>query len=379
MIQPKGKRASWSPDRPWYAVLGMVLAIGCVRCSGGDEGGPLRVQSPGVQLEEVDHYVFGISEIMFMVPQGAPDARARKEAWKAFHDLRNGADFKAMARTRGEASNRFGDGFQGFPPVHHDTAWHGAAQCLMPGMISPPIRTKTAWHVIYRHRFHEAVELERRFRVPVYGFHIPYKRDAAPGVEPTNSTLTKEEAFKRAREAIQMLSRGKLTLSDARKKFSPSSRSHPNEYLGFVSPAEADDPFFRALHALEPGQFAEPHDSPRGIAVLVRGSHVRAFARHILVQDARTNMRIQRRPQDAEKLAMEILAKLKADPEYWDKAVIDHSDDPMTSSNRGTLGVVTHGQGLDPLADALRNTKPGAIHPQIVRSPQGLHIVMRVE
>ncbi len=358
----------------------LVLFAWCLSaCSGDGESSRLIVQTPAGELREVDHHVFGISEIIFAVPRDQPDRLARKNAWKAFHELRKGADFAAMARTRSESSNRFSDGFQGFPPIDLNTAWHGATQCLMPGMLSPPIRTRSGWHVIYRHPFKEAVELEKRFRIPVYGFHIPYKREPAPGVEPTNSTLTRDEAFKRAREAIQLLSEGKLTLKQARERFSPGSRAHPNEYLGLISPAEENDPFFQALYNLRPKQFAKPHDSPRGIAVLVRGELVRAFTRHILVQDARANIRIQRRPQDAEKLANELLAKLQADPSYWDKAVIDHSDDAMTSGDRGTIGVVSHGQGMDEIADALIITKPGTICPKIVRSRQGLHIVMRIE
>jgi hypothetical protein len=362
-VRPRGPK---SPVPPLAA-----LVLLCLAACGGDARGVGRTG-------EADDYAFAVSQIVVRVsPEGRNEGEAFVRARQAHERILAGASFEEIARARSDDATAQDGGFLGFVEVHFDTAFAGAVQALEPGEVSPVVHTPVGYHVIYRHPYEEGRRLERALQIPAHGFWVPH------GEMPGADGRTMEEARSTAREMLGALRRGEMTMSEAREAARGVPPGREDGYLGGFRDRPPYEQIHAALSGVAEGEFlAEPVDTEGGFAVLRRGRHLRCLARHILVRHSASEglqRGIMRQPAEAEARAKEALAQARARPEAWGELVQRYSDDLRTVGNQGTLGVVGPGKLPDSVEEALLGMAPGEIHPSVVASPLGFHVLLRVD
>lgn len=94
---------------------------------------------------------------------------------------------------------------------------------------------------------------------------------------------------------------------------------------------------------------------------LTQGSGKEYEAAHILV--------------DNEGEANALLAQVLAAPDSFSQLAADNSKDPGSAQNSGSIGWVTPGGLVPPFAEAMQKTGKGKIHPEVVKTDFGWHII----
>ncbi len=352
-----------------------LLALASLASGCGEGNGPTSVA-----LLEVDSVAYGVSQILIPVEKGRPQAIPEALIQQAHKALEAGKDFATVARARSKGAEAPDGGFLGFVPTAVDTAFAGAVQCLRPGQVSPPIRTSLGWHIIKRHSFEEARELEQRFAIPTHGVFIGW--DDAERIARVGKTgRTKEQAHALALELREQLANGTVTLDQATKRYMAKDSQRPEAYLGATSNRGQTAEMFKALQAAKPGQILGPLDTPGGIAILLRGRYMRSLFRHILVQHVKSKERplsIARGREAARARAEKAFKEVMADRSRWNQIVERYSDDPYSRPLGGRMGVL-HNAHMPPGFERFAiDMKPGTIHPQVVETEYGFHIVWKV-
>lgn len=351
-------------------VLGLALLL--PGCGNGDGDGH-------AQLREVDLLAYGVSQIFIPVDEERPPAQGEALIRQADRALASGEDFAAVARGRSQHPAASDGGFLGFVTASADTAFSGAVQSLRPGQVSPPIRTQYGWHIIKRHPFEEARALDRKLRIPTYGVVVGWDDPQRPKVVPAGRT--RAEAERLAGELVGQLASGTTTLEEAAKRYANARRRTPDPYLGPTARREGNEHIFDALAGAEPGQILGPFDTPDGFAVLVRGRYLRSLFRHVLIshiEAPKREMGAKRTAAQALDLARRVLAEALADRDDWDRLVETYSDDPWSRTTRGRMGVLSTGDMPEGFETFVYDQEPDTIHPHVVASPFGFHVVWKV-
>lgn len=359
------------PLRMRLLPLLLVLALPLTSCGDGDA----TTNAPS----EVDLLAYGVSQIFIAVEKERPDRQAETLIRQAARALAKGESFGAVARARSDHQSAPDGGFLGFVNAHAETAFSGAVQATPPGEISEPIKTRYGWHIVKRHGFEEARRLEQELRVPTYGVVVGWDNPDNPMAARTGRT--KPQAAALAQELIQGLANGTVSLEQAMAKYTPKQSQTRGAYLGLTERHGDNLRIFEDLRAAEPGQLLGPYDTPKGFAVVMRGRYLRSLFRHILIQHVGSQdleSRITRTPEQALVLAKEVLAKALADRGAWDDLVAAHSDDRYSRPYRGRMGVLHTGHMPEGFESFVFKQPADTIHPQVVESPFGFHIVWKV-
>lgn len=356
-------------SRPAGAALLAAILLGLPACGGSEP--PV----PDVSAE-VDAYTFAVSHMLFRVAEGKPFSHALVRARQAERLLREGQPFAEVARSRSEDESAPDGGFLGFVPTHHDTSFAGAVQALRPGQTSGIVRTSLGLHIIHRHTFAEGVRLERALRLPAYGFWLAHGEMEGAGGR------TREQALEEARTLVRRLRAGEITIQEARMSARGArGPDRPDAFLGGFANRPGREDVFAALSSVPEEGFPDPVDTDGGVAVLQRGRHMRMLVRHILVRHAHGDNEgriVTRTRAEARARAEEALGEARADPGRWQNLVERYSDDTLTVPDQGTWGVLSPGETPLPIELAAHRTPPASLCPEVVESPLGFHVLLRV-
>lgn len=322
---------------------------------------------------------FFLSRVLFEHDPRDP-GKARRRAQGAYEQIRSGTPLAEVAAAQTEdPSSRLTGGFVGVVPAYfpEGKSLHGAIQLLEEGQLSKPVYTALGWEVLYRHPYAEGRELERRWRLPLWGFTITHRE--VEGGDPRS----KEDALALARTLLRDLARGAITLAEAKARYAPTARGRPDGWVMLITRRADTATLFDALAALPEGAYArEPLDAADGYAVYKRGRFLRCSVRHILVSHVGSSSRapsITRLPEEARALAERALRIVRENPERWDATVRSTSDDLGTVDQRGSLGCIATGEVPVEVEDAVLATAPGAICDRVVETALGFHVLWRVD
>lgn len=86
---------------------------------------------------------------------------------------------------------------------------------------------------------------------------------------------------------------------------------------------------------------------------------------------------VTRSKDEARKIAAAILNAVKAEPEKFEAFAQKNSDDKSAAARKGDLGAWPVGAMVPDFELAVRQTEVGKIHPKVVETPFGFHIVRR--
>lgn len=360
-----------SPRLPTVLRRGSVLLLLAMAMTVGACGDRPASSSGMPPLREMDEVAFGVS----MLRLDAEDKRGalgnEKLLREAYEELRAGKPFAEVAATYSDDRTKGDGGFMGFVNVRGgETAFAGAVQATPPGRFSLPFATKLGPTIIYRHPFDEALELERRHAVPVLGFPLPYGAQGHRDQRMASSA---------AQEAVAKIRAGELTLGEARQRYAGDDNRRPgDEFLGAFRKHTSSPTFWDTIRQLKPGELAPAFGDDRAWYVVQRAEPLMALVRHIFIGHAKYSETLARTPQDAHKLAEEVLARVLEDRSVWDREVTAHSDDAPSRPNRGTLPLLSPGTSDPEFEAAVRAAEPGTIVPRVVDTPHGSHVIWRV-
>jgi hypothetical protein len=323
-----------------------------------------------------------VSIIVFNISR-QPMPAARRLAEAAYERIREGTPFEEVARAQSQDDgSRLMGGLIGLIEVPMDqvTAFMGAIQTLAEGQTSPPVFTGRDWIVIHRHPYEEGRELERKWLIPQYGFRVAW-RDL-PGGGPDRS---RAEAQQLATTAAADVRAGRLTIAEARARYGEPDERPATAWLDLLRLRPTTDAVYQVLAKTPPGGVPEPVETAEGYLVMQRGHFFRSVVRNILVRHVESEGRPlneRKLKPEAEAKAREALGRALADPSRWDDVVRAYSDELDSIDNHGFIGCLAPGS-LPPqmavLQDAILATPVGKIHPKVVESPYGFHVVWRVD
>jgi hypothetical protein len=361
-----------------FTILLVVLGLGI----GGALGYALRgsgtdaSDAPIAAWDERNRSVFAASIIRIPVSKDSRSTQALKVALRTHEQLTAGEDFATVARRVSRDPTSDAGGFMGVVPIGTDSMFTGAVQALRPGDLSMPILTKEGYMIVKRHTFEETCRLEEQLSIPAHGVFVRWESvpHGRPGV-------TEEAARHEAEQLVADLKAGRTTVADAAEIYMPGDQRPPGDFLGLIMDQPSSAKAFAELSKAGPGDVVGPIREPHGFAVLVRGRHLRALVRHILIQHIRSDsrdIRTSRSREEALELAKKVVAEVRADPSTWDSAVERFSDDRNNLDNGGSLGAIQVAELPAPLRNALYDTQPGTIHPEPIETARGFEIVWRV-
>jgi parvulin-like peptidyl-prolyl isomerase len=357
-------------------LVAVALAVGGAlgySLAGSSKGGDPTRRGP---RREIDKHAHPISLIRFRVEKGQPPMIAEKLAIQAYEAVRSGRPFEEIARARSQDSSAVDGGFVGFVQAWGDSAFAGAIQTLEPGTYTPPLRDKDGFQILMRHTFEEGRKLEQRYRIPTHGVFVRWA--GLPGAEPY---MTREKALEEATRLRAALGAGKMTLDEAAKLHVAEKDRRPDAWIGMIPKRPKSQKLYDALADAKPGAIVGPLETENGYAVLVRGHYLRSLVRHIIVKHVQSkdrDIRISRLPQEAAQLAQKALDEALADPSKWDQVVEKYTDDAQSRLVGGLIGVIDPGGLPQGFGAVIYDIPPGEIYDKVVETPQGFHVIWRV-
>ena len=317
-----------------------------------------------------------ISHIFLKADKPTLIEAARDRIYEVYRKLQAGESFAALARKHSEQGNAEDGGFAGFQLGFAENRISGVIQALPVGVISRPFRTREGFNILYRHSYEEGRALEKRTWLPIYGFFLPYE-----GLE--GSRLPRAEVERLAQQMYVDLKAGNTTLARLHSEHVPAQRGQRQGTLLVYGSRTNLKPELRdPVLAVAPGEYVPPFTSPMGVGVLRRGRYLRCVVRQILVMHRGSidrPLRVARSREDARTGAEKALATLRPDMSNWNTVLKAYTDDDLSIRPNGTVGVV--GPGDLPLAaeEAMAATPPGKLHPKVVESERGFHVLWRVD
>ncbi len=254
------------------------------------------------------------------------------EALDLLEELRNGADFEALARERSLDENARGDGGDlGFFGRGETAAeFERAAFAAAVGEVVGPVRTEYGFHVI------QVLEQEYTYRL---------RRIVVSSTDEAQAVLDRLSAGEDFTALVEEVSLYPAGGGD----------------VGFYGPADLLPAWREALAEAEVGQVVGPLQSADGFNILqVTDRQVgRVHARHILV--------------DTEEETRRVLERL-ANGEDFTALAAEVSADPGARGNGGNLGFLTADQMPEPFAEAVFAAAVGdLIGP--VQTEYGFHVI----
>lgn len=352
-----------TPTRLASILFSAVLTVGLGAC--GDDA-----DTTDAPIPRVDRIAYSTSTILVQTKEAnRSEGAARARAWELWEKVRSGTPFAQVASQNSDDESKIDGGFMGFLPTHHDTALAGALQALRPGQMSPPIRTRIGYQILYRHSFDEAVRMEREKWIWIYGVYVRWDENEGG----------RERAYDEAERLLAQLKAGETTLSAAKQKYAKDMRVPGDGFLGASANREGRQMLWNALSAVKEGEYAGPVETQFGWGILRRGRYLRALVQHILVQDSTNNLGVPRLPDVAKKLAEKLHKEVTAHPERWSLLVKNHSDDLGSRGNNGLLETITCSAMPAAFEELVRETPPGKIAARPVYTDSGWHIVWRLK
>lgn len=208
--------------------------------------------------------------------------------------------------------------------------------------------------------------------------HIIISHKEASRVPP-GVTRTKEEARKRAEEALAYARRADVKWADAVARYSDDPNTKGNGgVIGMLTKGQLQPqfkPLEDALFGMEEGQVSDIVETPIGFHILSRRKIVEYAAAHILIQFAGSQRsRASRTKDEALALAKQILAEIQGGADFAAMAR-KHSDGP-SGPKGGDLGIFGAGQMVPPFEQALAKLKIGEVS-GVVETPFGYHLILR--
>jgi len=168
---------------------------------------------------------------------------------------------------------------------------------------------------------------------------------------------------------------------DLAREFSDDASREEGGEIAPLEPGETPPEFERMAFATAPGKIAPVFESPLGFHILMRRSTESLAAQHILIrfQGARDAPDTLRRTRvEALERAERVLAEVRNPATSFPVAAATYSDDDMTFSKGGYLGLFVRGQ-MDPAFEAAAFALANGEISSIVETPYGFHIIRRVE
>lgn len=357
------------PNRTRFHLALFVVALALALAACGD-GAPT---STGAQSLPEDALTYAVSHILIQNNDANPAAATSRVA-EVLAELSKGTSFGDVARRMSQKEETAArDGWLGFVRSKERTPFTGAVQALPPGMISGPVQTDDDTQFVWRHPFHEAREIERQLVIPAYGCFFPWDTKGTGGP-------ARAQAESRAREALEAVKSGEVSLEAAAKRYSMVPSPRTDLFIANAGDGGRHAGLYRSLAEVEPGAVALA-EIEGAYVVARRGTYFRSQVRHILIQHLESKDRplaVTRSRTDAKALAEDLLSKVSADPSLWDATVRRHNDDAMATPMNGWIGAITNGELPPELEAVLVATEPGQIAAEVVESEAGYHIVYRM-
>ncbi|HEY5718938.1 MAG TPA: peptidylprolyl isomerase [Gammaproteobacteria bacterium] len=221
-----------------------------------------------VSDQEVEHFLqreasFGernveyrLGHILVSVPEGAsPEqiGRAREKVERLLRQLREGADFSALAIAESDGQQALQGGDLGWRDSGQIPRLFGdSARALALGAVSEPIRSPSGYHLVKlldKRGEQAAMVTQTRVR------HILVR---------TTSLVSDNEARLRLERLRLRIANGEEFEALARANSDDPLSATKGGELDWVSPGELVPPFEQAMNALAPGELSEPVKSQFG-------------------------------------------------------------------------------------------------------------------
>ena len=327
---------------------------------------------------EADEFSAPISHIFLKADESSPSTSqaARDLIYEIYAKLQAGASFAELARKHSEDGHAQDGGFAGFQLGFAENRISGVIQALPVGVTSRPFRTREGFNILYRHPYEEARAIEQRTWLPIYGFFLPYEGAG-------NGTLSRADAEAAAQRMYTDLKSGKVTLRQLRDTHAPPQRGASQRILlTFASKTNLKPEMREPVEAVAPGAYVPPFHTPMGIAVLQRGRYLRTAVRQILVMHRGSfnrPLRISRSREEARARAEKALATLRPDKSNWNTVLKAFTDENLAARPNGTLGIVGPGDMPRPAEDAVIGISPGQLHPEVIETEFGFHVLWRLD
>ena len=315
-------------------------------------------------------------------------AEAQARAAEARAELvKPGADFAAVSHKYSDdvAADRRGGFLDIFSPETMDGEITAAVRSLKEGEISQPIETKLGFHVLQRLAIADAVALLKASTACVLGIVCQYQGATLPGLPDDSAKRTKEQAKAAADAALLHLKNGGTVDTIPKELGARSLRKQGWVYAPFergLTPPIYRPALEDAAFATPVGGLSGPTDTLVGWAILKRIPWFRAHVKQILVMhlDSRNlPPNVRRSKEQAFARATEALARLRADPGAWSKAVAEFSDEPGAAARDGEMRLAQPPTGNPrELDEAISGLAPGALS-GIVETRFGYHLLRRFE
>lgn len=196
-----------------------------------------------------------VAEIFLSVDTAQEETEVRNNAQRLYEQLRAGANFGAVAREFSEAATAAQGGVLGWVPEGRLPEEVEAALAEMrPGMISPPIRSLSGYHIVY-------LQDVRRVTAGDVTLDLTQVMFALPEVATEDQ---RQAALDRAREAAERIDGCGNAAEVAKQLGAPGSGD-----LGTVRLADLPASIRQAVTPLEIGAPSPPVAVGGGLAVLV--------------------------------------------------------------------------------------------------------------
>lgn len=208
--------------------------------------------------------------------------------------------------------------------------------------------------------------------------HILLQYRGADGA-PAEVVRNRAQADSLAQALLARIEAGERFEDLAREFSDDASRAEGGE-IAPLEPGETPPEFERMAHATAPGKVSPVFETPYGFHILMRRSLESVAAQHILIRysGARGAPDTLRRTRvEALERAERVLAEVRNPATSFPVAAATYSDDDMTYSKGGYLGVFLRGQ-MDPAFETAAFALQVGEISSIVETPYGFHVIRRV-
>ncbi len=200
-----------------------------------------------------------LAQILIPVPEDAAAetwARAERTARQWLQEIRQGADFLAMAQTRSAAPDRVNSGRMGLRPMdRYPELFLQAVQDTPTGGIVGPIRSGAGWHLL------KVVEQ------PPVAITMPQTRARHILLRPS-ADLSQNAARARLFQFKNDLQNGRADFAQLARQHSQDASASQGGDLGWVAQGQFVPEFEQVMDTLEPGQISDPLLSRFGLHLI---------------------------------------------------------------------------------------------------------------
>ena len=200
-----------------------------------------------------------LAQILIPVPEGAADeqwAQAERTARQWLQDIRQGADFFALAQARSAAADRANSGRMGLRPLdRYPELFLQAVQDTPVGGVVGPIRSGAGLHLL------KVVEQ------PPTAITMPQTRSRHILLRPS-AELSQTAARARLFQYKKDLESGRADFAQLAREHSQDASASQGGDLGWVTPGQFVPEFEQVMDTLAPGQISDPLISRFGLHLI---------------------------------------------------------------------------------------------------------------